>query len=261
MRASRVAPAGTRALVLADPDVRGKSPDGELDLEKLPGARREAHAISRILDLDPHQVAEGAAASERLVKKAPLGSMGILHLAAHARADAAFPDRSAVFLSAGHAGEDGLLQPNEIAALDLRGRLVVLSACDSAEGALLPGEGPLSLARAFFAAGARAVVATRWPLRDDDAAFMIERFYKGLAEGRTVAAALQVARRDAIEARLPAAAWAGLAVLGDGGQQPVVAQPSHHSVPRWLAAGIPPVVIAFVISMHRRRRRHGPIAA
>ena len=57
--------------------------------------------------------------------------------------------------------------------LDLRGRLVVLSACESAGGSVLSGEGPLSLARAFFAGGAGAVVATRWPLRDDDAALIM----------------------------------------------------------------------------------------
>lgn len=65
------------------------------------------------------------------------------------RANAAYPERSAIFLTPGDAREDGWLQPHEIAALDLRGAVVVLSACDSAEGSLIPGEGPLSLARAF----------------------------------------------------------------------------------------------------------------
>jgi CHAT domain-containing protein len=240
-------------LVLADPEVRG-SPDGARPLERLPGARREARAISRILSFAPHQIEEGAGASERFVKTAPLESIDVLHLAAHARADVAFPDRAAVFLAPGHGDEDGWLQPGEIAALDLRGRLVVLSACDSAEGAHLPGEGPMSLARAFFAAGARAVVATRWPLRDDDAAFLIEHFYEGLAEGRTVAAALRHARHDALAARLPAAAWAGIAVLGDGGQQPLTPEPARRAFPAWaytlVIAAV--IVIAVASTMHRR---------
>ena len=157
-------------------------------------------------------------------------------MAAHARADTTFPERSAVFLAPGDEREDGWLQPGEIAELDLRGRLIVLSACDSAEGSLLSGEGPLSLARAFFAAGARGVVATRWPLRDDDAAFMMERFYEALGEGQSVAAALRRARHDAIDAGLPAAAWAGVAALGDGLHRPVAPRPAR-GVPRfWVGA-------------------------
>jgi CHAT domain-containing protein len=192
-------------------------------LPRLPWARREAAAIARTLRLDAGDVHEGGAASERLLKQTPLDRFAVLHLAAHARADEAFPDRSAVFLAPGDAAEDGWLQPAEIAALDLRGRLVVLSACDSATGFVLSGEGPLSLARAFFAAGADAVVATRWPLRDDDAAFVMDRFYRALRSGADAAAALHHARQDAIDRGLPAAAWAGLALLGDGRRPPIVA--------------------------------------
>ena len=134
-------PRSARALVLADPEVSRGSPDGDLRLAPLPWARREARAIAGLLDLDARHVLEGRAASERSLKSIPLGPFGVLHLAVHARADAAFPERSAVFLAAGDEGEDGWLQPREIAALDLRGRLVVLSACESADGALLVRRG------------------------------------------------------------------------------------------------------------------------
>ena len=226
------APSSAGVLVLADPDVRG-SPDGEVRLSPLPGARREAGAIARIMQLGPDQLRQGSAASERYVKQARLATFSVVHIAAHARADAVFPERSAVFLAPGGAGEDGWLQPGEIGELDLRGRLIVLSACDSAEGALLSGEGPMSLARAFFSGGARGVVATRWPLRDDDAAIMMELFYEALGDGASVAAALRRARRVAIERGLPAAAWAGIVALGDGLQQPIVA--SHARGKRWSA--------------------------
>jgi hypothetical protein len=79
----------------------------------------------------------------------------------------------------------------------------------------------LSLARAFFAGGAGGVLATRWPLRDDDAAFVMARFYRALGAGHGLAASLRRARRDAIEAGLPAAAWAGVALLGDGSRNPI----------------------------------------
>jgi hypothetical protein len=224
LRSSEIAPSSGAALVFADPEVPHANPAGDLRLERLPWARREARAIAGTLRLDGHQVREGSAASERFLKEAPLRTFAVLHLAAHARADDAFPDRSAVFLAPGGASEDGWLQPREIAALDLRGRMVVLSACESADGALLSGEGPLSLARAFFAGGAGTVVATRWPLRDDDAAFMMDRFYRELGSGGGAGAALRRARRDAIAAGRPASAWAGIVLLGDGLRPPLHAR-------------------------------------
>ena len=121
-----------------------------------------------------------------------------------------------MFLSPGADGEDGWLQPPEIAALQLGRALVVLSACESAGGQRVAGEGVLSLARAFFAGGAGTVIATRWPLRDDDAAFVMERFYRALGGGASVGEAMQRARLDSLAAGLPVAAWAGFALLGDG---------------------------------------------
>jgi CHAT domain-containing protein len=256
MRQSQTASTGRGVLVFADPDVLQSHSDTEIRLAPLPGARREAQAIARILDLEPHHLAQGPDASERFVKTAPLQTVGVLHVAAHARADAVFPERSAVFLAPGHPGEDGWLQPNEIAELDLRGRLVVLSACDSAEGSLLSGEGPLSLARAFFSAGARAVVATRWPLRDDDAAFVMDRFYRALSDGRSVAAALRRARLDVIDAGLPAAVWAGIAALGDGRHQPIAARERRPVLARSLGAVAIAIAIGSVVWIRYRLRRH-----
>lgn len=255
-REGRPASPGGGVLVLADPDVPRGSPDGSTHLAALPGARREAQAIARILGLESSEVLQGPAASERFVKRAALGAFGVVHVAAHARADTTFPERSAVFLAPGDQDEDGWLQPSEIAELDLRGRLVVLSACDSAEGSLLSGEGPLSLARAFFAAGARGVVATRWPLRDDDAAFMMEHFYKALGKGQSVSTALRRARRDAIDAGLPAAAWAGVTALGDGLQRPFTPR-AARSVPRLgLGAIVVVLLVASVLWFRGRRAFH-----
>ncbi len=258
LRGLPAASASRAVLVFADPELSRGSPEGDVHLAPLPWARREARTIARTLQMDPGQIREGGAASERFLKETPLGRFAVLHLAAHARADAAFPDRSAVFLAPGDAAEDGWLQPKEIAALELRGQLVVLSACESASGFLLSGEGPLSLARAFFAGGAGGVVATRWPLRDDDAAFVMERFYHALGSGVGAATALRRARRDAIDSGRPAAVWAGLALLGDGRRAPI--GPSAHPASAWsyetiLATVIVLGALALVIGLVARRMR------
>ena len=187
-------------MVLADPELQRGSPDGDLRLRPLPWARQEAKAIGRLLDLDASDVLEGRAASEHVLKHLSFAPFGVLHLAAHARADTAFPERSAVFSPRVTKAKTAGSSRARSRQLKLGGRLVVLSACESADGSLLSGEGPLSLARAFFAAGAGGVVATRWPLRDDDAAFLMERFYAALGDGDHAGAALRRARRDAVAA-------------------------------------------------------------
>lgn len=255
LRASNTNGPRGRALVVADPDLAGGSPDGDRQLTMLPGARREARTIARLLDVEPQYVVEGAAATERFVKSTPLVQFSVVHLAVHARADQAFPERSAVFLAPGDDREDGWLQPDEIAALDFGGRLVVLSACDSAEGSVVSGEGPLSLARAFFAGGARAVVATRWPLRDDDAQALMERFYRALRAGQSAAAALRRARAESRDAGLPPAAWAGVVLLGDGQLHPLPPRPDDDSFSVWV--GLAAIAIAITIGGAAwLRRRH-----
>ena len=74
----------------------------------------------------------------------------------------------------------------------------------------------MSLARAFFVAGAQTVIGSLWPLRDDEAAALFEDFYRHLGEGAEVADALTAARRDRLMAGAPSAAWAGVVLFGNG---------------------------------------------
>ncbi|ATB46581.1 CHAT domain-containing tetratricopeptide repeat protein [Corallococcus macrosporus] len=235
---------GGEALVLADPEWvlgHGESRSAAASrsgifeeaalLGALPEARREGFGVEEALR-DAHMAPRlwvGPEASERALKDADLSRVRVLHMAAHAVVDAEAPERSALVLTPGTEEEDGILQPREISRLRLNGALVVLSACSSASGAVLPGEGVLSLSRAFFEAGARAVVASLWPLRDAEAADLMERFYRHLATGMSVSAALRAAQLEASDAGLPPAAWAGLVVLGDAGL--VATAPREEAAP------------------------------
>ena len=218
------------ALALADPEIaeggdgsaalRYGSLSSGMELGRLPHARDEARWFARYLG-GASEVRLGAEASERFLKEANLARFRVLHLAAHAVVDHEHPSRTAVVLSPGAPEEDGLLQIREVVDLDLDGRIVVISACSSAGGTVLAGEGVLGLARAFFQAGARAVVGSLWPLRDDEAASLVRDFSRHLGEGRSVGAALAQAREDRIAAGDPAAGWAGLVLIGDAEAVPV----------------------------------------
>jgi CHAT domain-containing protein len=202
---------------------------------------------------DRSRLLVGADATERGLKSADLRPFGLIHLAAHAVVDEDQPERTAVILAADEAGEDGLLQAREVVDLDLGGRVVVLSACRTSGGAILGGEGAMSLARAFFQAGARTVVASLWPVRDDETEALMAAFYSGLAEGRSVASALAEARRERIRAGAPAAAWAHMVAMGDG--EAVMRPPSAPARSRNLPGTLALALGALALGVWVARRR------
>jgi CHAT domain-containing protein len=217
-----------RTLTFADPVLsagnagtaatRSATLERGLRLGRLPYARQESRSIEQHLGLVDTLV--GARASEKALKDSDLRRYDILHFAAHAIADETRPERSAVLLAPGAATEDGLLQTREISSLDLTDRTVVLSACQTAAGVVLSGEGVLSLARAFFTAGADTVIGSRWPIRDEDAAALFDGFYRHVGQGASLSEALKRAKADAIDGKRPARAWASLVLMGDGGLRP-----------------------------------------
>lgn len=233
-RSSAAGPPTQRALAFADPDLadgaagwsasrtaaaeRAVALERGVRLGRLPYARLESRALADHLGSVESLI--GSHASERALKDRRLQDYDILHFAVHAVADDASPERSAVLLSPGDKTEDGLLQAREIRDLDLAGRVIVLSACQTASGSVLSGEGVLSLGRAFFQAGARSVIGSRWPLRDDEAARLFDAFYRHVGNGASLSEALQVTKAEAIAERRPAAGWASLVLLGDGQFRP-----------------------------------------
>jgi CHAT domain-containing protein len=165
-------------------------------------------------------VRSGEEASESFLKQTDLGEFGVLHFAAHTVVDYDHPDRSAVVLFPGSEEEDGFLQVREVVDLNLDNKVVVLSSCRSASGTVFRGDGITGLARGFFLAGARAVVGSLWPVRDDQAkSFMLE-FYDRLTRGMSLSEAMAGARASRIDAGAPTSAWAGFILLGDGGHVP-----------------------------------------
>jgi CHAT domain-containing protein len=242
--AAPVAVARERAAVFGD----------AIRLGSLPFARREGKSAVRQLGGES-LLRVGDAASEGFLKTADLRRFGILHFATHAVLDNQNPERSGVLLTPAPSSEDGLLQIREIVPLDLNGRIVVLSSCRSASGTVLRGEGVMGLARAFFQAGAHTVVASLWPLRDDDGAALFERFYHHLAQGQSVAAALRAAQLDRIADGAPGYAWAGLMVLGEGDLVPMPGgRPASPFAPWiWVTAGVVLLLLAGGVAVAWKR--------
>jgi hypothetical protein len=186
-------------------------------LPRLPFSGAEVRSIARLVDRA--EVRTGAAASEAWLKSSPLGDYGILHLATHAWVDDRTPRATAVVLSAGD-GEDGVVIPADLAALELDADLVMLSACATAGGIVRRGEGVLGLVAPLVEAGARSVVASHWRVSDRAAARFATDFYAKLGEGAAVGEALTAAKRLARRRGAPVNEWAAFHVLGNATVRP-----------------------------------------
>ena len=197
---------------------RGAEIEGQhFDLAPLPAAEQEARSVARYGGPGT-LVSLGAESSEALLKREPLERFAGLHFATHAVLNPVVPARSALVLAASASEkEDGLLQAREIYNLRLKSELVVLSACRTARGRILPGEGVQGLAQAFFHAGARTLVASLWDVSDRRTADLMEAFYRHLAFGESKADALRSAKLDLLRADpgLPPHFWAPFVLIGE----------------------------------------------
>ena len=198
-------------LGVADPELG----DNEVDRQSLPHARSEVRRACRRIGGESRAVT-GASANEVVVKQALHTPFDVVHFATHAEVDRADPSNTAILLGAGNSTQDGRLRIAEISSLQLQHPMVVLSACQSAGGVVLQGEGVLGLTRAFFEGGARTVVGNLWPVEDREAAVLVDHFYRHLTAGLSASDALAQAQRERWGAGDSTAAWASLVVLGDG---------------------------------------------
>jgi CHAT domain-containing protein len=193
--------ASARALVVGNPDLgAGLS---------LPWAEREARMVGQ-RERDSTVLVRGDA-TEAQVKKLIEG-VGLVHFATHGELNESDPLSSAVLLVAG-GGEDGRLEVREVFGLDLRARLVVLSACETGLGKLSRGDELVGLQRAFLYAGTPAVVTTLWRV-DDRASYELVRGFYSRLDGADPVEALRQAQREALLVFPHPFAWAAFGLTG-----------------------------------------------
>lgn len=191
-------------------------------LTRLRFSRREAERITRLLPSSKSRLLLDFSAARKAVKQSDFGSDSVVHFATHAVLNDREPALSGIALSmVTPEGRplDGFFRLPDIYSLRWNTSLVVLSACNTALGRRLEGEGMIGLVRGFFFAGVPAVVATLWSVDDRATARFMEYFYRALlGAGESVAEALRVAqnsmRRDSRWS--DPYYWAGFVLWGDG---------------------------------------------
>lgn len=187
---------------------------------RLAYSKEEADSIMALAPPGEGFEALGFDVNLDLARNPILGQYRILHFATHGILNDR-PELSGLVLSlVDEQGrpQEGFLRAIEIYNLDLPVDLVVLSACQTANGGNLRGDGVGSLTRAFLYAGAKRVVVSLWSVSDKPTAALMARFYDGvLRQGLSPAAALReaqlsISRRKGWESPYY---WAGFVLQGD----------------------------------------------
>ena len=173
------------------------------DFQNLPFTTQEVDNISHLFTVDKGQniVIKNDKATEKniwmLNNNRELEKYKILHFATHAVYNNKKIDNTCMVLfdhdsiGPGKDSEnDGYLSIPEIMRLKLKADLVVLSACETAQGEALPGEGVYGMPYAFLLAGANNVISSLWSVNDKTTeAFFIE-FYSRVQHGENYNEAL-----------------------------------------------------------------------
>lgn len=207
--------------------------DGLADVDRLrslpplPATRRELLSIAQTLGADPDVLFLGDQATEAAVKTR-IGPAQVVAFATHGLLSGELQglDEPALVLSPPDRAskqDDGLLTASEIIDLKLDADWVLLSACNTAGGAEPGAEGLSGLARAFLFAGARSIVVSHWPVRDDAAARLTTGALSAYAGGhlRRAEALRQSMLAVMEDGRDPSlahpSAWAPFVIVGQGG--------------------------------------------
>jgi CHAT domain-containing protein/tetratricopeptide (TPR) repeat protein len=201
-------------------------------LPRLPYSERELEAARQIFGATRADTMLGPAFTAGNVVRAPLQDYRVLHFAAHALlpTDLRCQSEPAIVTSDPPRATDAagaLLSTSTVIGLNLDADAVILSACNSGgPNGTTSGDSLSGLARAFFYAGARAMLVTHWSINDQTSAYLVVDTLRRYAANRDggLAAALAGAQRGMLDEagkEMPAALahpyyWAPFALIGEG---------------------------------------------
>ena len=191
------------------------------EFRRLKFSRREADSIAEMVPKRTTFKAVGFAADRDFFLQEDLSKYQILHFATHGLLNNKNPELSGIVFSlVDESGnpKDGFLRLHDIFNMEVGADLVVLSACETALGRKIEGEGLIGLTRGFMYAGAESVVASLWKVEDRATAILMRKFYRAmLKDGQKPAAALRTAQIEML--RDPQWSdpyyWAGFTIQGE----------------------------------------------
>ena len=222
-RVGAAAPAAARPASVqprsADTNLRGTR-QGVGYLPRLLASREEASSIAKAASAADVTVTTGFGVDRTKTVAVLEDSYQVVHLATHGILNDEHPLLSGIVTSlVDERGvrQDGFLRVQDVYDTRVGAEVVVLSACETALGRLLRGEGITGLVHAFLHAGADSIVASRWRVEDAATQQLMAEFYRSLlVDGASVSAALRKAQIQLLKSRPTSAPffWAAFEVQG-----------------------------------------------
>jgi CHAT domain-containing protein len=197
-------------------------------LPRLPETAAELRAVAQNLGAPPSSIYLRQVASETTVKRAALFDYRVVYFATHGLVAGevkglAEPSLALTLPKMPSDLDDGLLTASEVAQLKLNADWVVLSACNTIAGDKPGAEALSGLARAFFYAGARALLVSHWAVESNAAmrlttsTFDILKSDPTLGRAEAVRRAMLAYMNDATNPlNAYPALWAPFVVVGEG---------------------------------------------
>ena len=182
-----------------EPLAGSRRADEPVNFVRLPFAAEEAKKLAALVADNEREVWTGFDANREKAMKEDLSRFRLIHFATHGLLDFRRPRLSCLLLSRFDRQrqlQDGYLRLQDVYNMKLSADLVVLSACQTALGKEIKGEGLIGLTRGFLYAGAARVAASLWDVDDGASAALMERFYRKMLgpERMSPAAALRAAQ-------------------------------------------------------------------
>lgn len=257
----------TMASVFGDsPATRGLRDMEALDRSpvRLAHAAEEAKAIVAVAPRGTAMLAQGFDATRETAMSSLIGEYRIVHFAAHGFVNKDHPELSGIVLSmVDRSGNrtNGFVSVRDIYDLNLSADLVVLSACDTALGKDIKGEGLVGLTHGFLASGSKSVVASLWKVDDRATAVLMSDFYRSmLQDGLSPAAALRSAKERVRREKAWQAPyfWAGFVLQGEYNQRVPIdnSSPWRPAIAILLTLGLVSLGLTILFRHRRRLLRH-----
>jgi CHAT domain-containing protein/tetratricopeptide (TPR) repeat protein len=208
-------------LAIGNPDLADETAD-RLEAEQrgnrysLPIAEDEVQALANLYGKSSAVYVRSNASEDTF--KTEANKYGVIHIAAHGILNDVDPLYSHLALARKNSEDDGLLEPWEIMDLDLKARMVVLSACETGRGKVSTGEGIIGFAWSFFIAGSPSIVVSQWKVDSRSTTLLMREFHSNWRTKQTSKA--EALRKAGLKLMQDPAYkhpyyWAAFLVVGD----------------------------------------------